>query len=61
MPVFSIGDNVRAFNGQEGTITQIVSKLNPSIHKREEVQMITVDIDGKEKDFFYRDLKHINK
>lgn len=58
MPIFKIGDNVKAFNGKSGFITDIKSVINPVIHKKEAVQMITVLIEGKETDFYYRDLKH---
>jgi ATP-dependent exoDNAse (exonuclease V) alpha subunit len=58
MPIFKIGDNVKAFNGQTGVVVDITSRINPAIHKKEEVQMIVVLVDTKEKEFYYRDLKH---
>jgi hypothetical protein len=60
MPIFKVGDKVKDFLNRKGVITEINSKLNPSIHKKEEVQMVKVLIEDKEKEYFYRDLKHDN-
>lgn len=59
MAVFKINDEVVSFSGAKGIVTKIESKMNKQIHKYEPVTIITVLVNNKEVEYYYRDLKHI--